>query len=141
MKGYIPGLRSMALLEVTVEQILELIQQIPLDSKRFIFDVLRQSLATQSSSRWQYLVSRPHPWRKQFYVKGSKLLASTIWHDMKANEMTVEQASDNWALPISVIQEAVSYCDSHQDLIKLEADEEKYRLAMQEIIVEPQTAA
>src|ERR1700722_11760966 len=26
-----------------------------------------------------YLVARPHPWRSQLWVKGRKLLASTVW--------------------------------------------------------------
>ncbi len=35
------------------------------------------------SLTWQYLVSRPHPWRRQLYIKGRRLLASTVWQDMQ----------------------------------------------------------
>jgi hypothetical protein len=31
---------------------------------------------------WQFLVARPHPWRKQLAIKGRKLLAGTLWRDM-----------------------------------------------------------
>lgn len=78
---------------------------------------------------WQYLVKRNHPWRKQLYVKGQKLLASTIWQDMIANEMSVEEAADNWNLPLDAIDEVVRYCESYRDLLKLEAEKEAYKLS------------
>jgi hypothetical protein len=74
------------------------------------------------------LAKRNHPWRKQLYIKGRKLLASTIWQDMLANEMSSVDATINWDLPLAAIDEVVHYCESHQDLLKLEANEEHYRL-------------
>ncbi|MEO1183017.1 MAG: hypothetical protein AAFX51_19780 [Cyanobacteria bacterium J06636_28] len=44
------GLRFMALLEITAEQILTLIQQLPAISKRTIFDFLRQELESSDDS-------------------------------------------------------------------------------------------
>ncbi|EKV01288.1 hypothetical protein Lepto7375DRAFT_3449 [Leptolyngbya sp. PCC 7375] len=44
------GLRSMALLEVTAEQVLTLIQQLPAVSKRAIFELLRQEFEGSSTS-------------------------------------------------------------------------------------------
>jgi uncharacterized protein (DUF433 family) len=90
---------------------------------------------------WQYLVARTHPWRRQLYIKGRKLLASTIWQDMIANEMTPEQAAENWDLPLSAINEAIRYCENHQDLLQLEADEERFRLEAKGASLEPKTAA
>jgi len=81
-----------------------------------------------SAPAWTYLCERPHPWRKQLYVKGRKLLASTIWHDMLANEMTVEEAADDRDLPVEAVREAVRYCEQNIALIELEAAEEKARL-------------
>jgi len=78
---------------------------------------------------WQYLAKRKHPWRKQLYVKGQKILASTIWRDMIANEMSVEEAADNWDLPLDAIDEVICYCESHQDSLKLEAEKEAYKLS------------
>ncbi len=90
---------------------------------------LVQSLQNQAEvDDWQYLAKRNHPWRKQLYVKGQKLLASTVWQDMITNGMSVEEAADNWDLPLDAIDEIVRYCESHQDLLKLESDEERYRL-------------
>jgi hypothetical protein len=91
---------------------------------------LVQSLQNQVEvDDWQYLAKRNHPWRKQLYVKGQKLLASTIWRDMIANEMSVEEAADNWDLPLNAINEVVRYCESYRDLLKLEAEKEAYKLS------------
>ena len=43
----------------------------------------------QNTDRWQYLVKRPHPWRRQLYIKGRKLLASTVWQDAIANNLNI----------------------------------------------------
>ena len=103
---------------------------------------LVQSLQNQVEvDDWQYLAKRNHPWRKQLYVKGQKLLASTIWQDMIANEMSVEEAADNWNLPLEAINEVIRYCESHNDLLKLEADEENYRLVAKGVSFELKIAA
>lgn len=83
---------------------------------------------TAQDEDWQYLVTRPHRWRRQLYIKGRKLLASTVWQDMIANQMSPEQAAENWDLPLPTIYKVIRYCESHQELLKLEADEERYRL-------------
>src|SRR5215470_17553597 len=38
-----------------------------------------------SSERWHWLVERPHPWRRQLWVKGRKLLASAVWLEARTN--------------------------------------------------------
>lgn len=107
-----------------------------------LIDVLVKSLQTMGQIEdWQYLVSRTHPWRRQLYIKGRKLLASTIWQDMIANEMSLEQVAENWDLPLAAIYEVINYCESNQELLKLEADEERYRLEIKGASFEPKTAA
>lgn len=64
------------------------------------------------------------------YIKGHRLLASTVWQDMVTNQLSPEQAAENWDLPLPAICEAVQYCKNHQELLKLEADEERYRLEL-----------
>lgn len=78
---------------------------------------------------WNYLVARAHPWRKQLYVKGTKLLASLVWQDAVANQMSREQAAENWDLSLAAINEIWSYCEANHVLIEMEAKEEGYRLA------------
>lgn len=126
---------------MTFQELKEQVSQLPVSERLELITAIVQSLSSNQTESWQYLVSRPHPWRKQLYIKGRKLLASTIWQDQKVNSMTAEQASENWDLPISAIYEAIQYCESHQDLIKLEADEEGYRLETRGASLESQTVA
>jgi hypothetical protein len=37
---------------------------------------------------WCWLVARPHPWRRQLWVKVRKFLASQVWSDMNSNRLT-----------------------------------------------------
>jgi hypothetical protein len=60
---------------------------------------------------------------------------------MLINQMTVEQAAENWDLPLAAIHEVIQYCEHHQDLLKLEAEEERYRLELEGASLEPQNAA
>ena len=77
---------------------------------------------------WQWLVERPHSWRRQLWIKGRKLLASAVWLDAQANGLSVEEAAENWNLPLPAVQEAFTYCEANQPLIGAEADEERQRL-------------
>ena len=107
-----------------------------------LISALVQSLQNQVEiDNWQYLAKRNHAWRKQLYVKGQKLLASTIWRDMIANEMSVEETADKWDLPLDAIDEVIRYCESHQELLKLESDEERYRLVEKGVSFELKIAA
>ncbi|MBI1334493.1 MAG: hypothetical protein JST12_02425 [Armatimonadetes bacterium] len=80
-------------------------------------------------SAWTYLCLRPHPWRRQLSIKGTKLLASTVWQDMTANGLTPEQVAEDLDLPLPAILEATRYCEANNDLIRMEAAEERNRLA------------
>lgn len=86
---------------------------------------------------WQYLVQRPHPWRRQLYIKGRKLLAFTVWQDMIVNKMSKEESADNWDLSLAAIQEVIEYCETHKELLKMEANEEYYRLDEKGVSLEP----
>ena len=101
---------------------------------------IAQGRDTPQDEDWQYLVTRSHPWRRQLYIKGRKLLASTVWQDTIANEMSPEQAAENWDLPLRAISEVIRYCERHRELLKLEADEERYRLEEKGVSLEPTIA-
>lgn len=77
---------------------------------------------------WQYLVSRPHSWRRQLSVKGRRLPAATIWSDMQVNGLSVAEAADNWSLPVEAVREIVRYCEVNEGLLHMEAEEERRRL-------------
>ena len=97
--------------------------------------VLPEIEITETAS-WNWLVQRDHSWRKQFYVKGRKLLASTVMRDMIANDMSRAEAMDNWDLPGEAIDEILAYCEENSDLIRAEAAEEKLRLVSRGVSLE-----
>lgn len=130
------------------QRVIQLVEQLPDESLSEVLDfvsrvenedaeraaaILQLAQNQVEVDDWQYLAKRNHPWRKQLYVKGQnvkgqKLLASTIWQDMIANKMSVEEAADNWDLPLDAIDEVVRYCESYRDLL-LEAEKEAYKLS------------
>jgi uncharacterized protein (DUF433 family) len=125
---------------MSLQELKTQVHQLSVRDRWELLNTIIQSLQiTPNQESWQYLVERSHPWRKQLYIKGRKLLASTVWQDMMANGMSVEQAAENWDLPITAIEEAISYCETHQDLLKLEANEERYRLEAQGATIEAVT--
>jgi uncharacterized protein (DUF433 family) len=127
---------------MSLQQLKEKACQLSVSDRLALLSAIVQSLQTTPEiENWQYLIARPHPWRKQLYIKGHKLLASTIWRDMTANQMSPEQAAENWNLPLSAIYEVIDYCENHQELLKLEADEERYRLEVKGVQLEPTNAA
>lgn len=80
------------------------------------------------SPSWNYLCARPHPWRTQLYIKGRKLLASTVWNDLIANDFTPEEAAEDRDLPVEAVLEAIRYSEQNLSLIRMEAEEEKARI-------------
>ncbi len=89
-----------------------------------------------SKTQWQYLETRPHPWRKQLYVKGKRIKASVIYSDMMVNNETVSEAAENWDLPLAAIVEIIEYCQSHQELLEKEAAKER-RIVLEGVTIEP----
>jgi len=123
---------------MSLQNLKEQVIHLPLSDRLELMRAIVQSIeATSQQEKWQFLVSRSHPWRKQLYIKGRKLLVSTLWQDMIANQMTIEQAAENWDLPLAAVHEAIQYCETHQDLLNIEAEEEHYRLQDKGVSLEP----
>jgi uncharacterized protein (DUF433 family) len=102
--------------------------------------LLIPELEPTANGEWNYLVARPHPWRRQLFVKGRRLRAFTVWMDMQANGMTPEEAADNWDLPLAAIQEIRRYCEEQRALLEMEAEEERRRLLEEGMSLEPPAA-
>jgi uncharacterized protein (DUF433 family) len=83
----------------------------------------------QELPRWQYLIARPHRWRRQLSIKGRNMTVGQLVSTVRANRYTPEQASDKLELPLPAITEALAYYAEHRDLIELEANEERRLLA------------
>jgi histidinol phosphatase-like PHP family hydrolase len=96
--------------------------------KKQLTKLMMLGINAPSISSWKYLVDIAHPWKRQLYVKGRKLPASTVWSGMIVNKLTRDQAADNWDLPAEAIDEIISYCESNKKFLELEAAEEKRRL-------------
>jgi len=125
-----------------LQELKEEVGKLSVSDRLALVSTIIQSLQnTTEVENWQYLVARSHPWRRQLYIKGRKLLASTVWQDMIANEMSPEQAAENWDLPLSAIYEVIHYCESHHELLKMEAEEERYRLEQKGFSIEPTITA
>ncbi len=78
-----------------------------------------------SKTQWQYLEERPHPWRKQLDFKGKRLKAFDVWMTMLVEKMSPEEMAEDWDLPLAAVEEAIQYCQTHQDLLKQEAEAER----------------
>src|ERR1017187_3151098 len=72
--------------------------------------------------RWQYLVARPHRWRRQLSIKGRNLTVGQLVSTVRANRYTPEQASEELELPLAAINEALTYYAEERELIELEAN-------------------
>jgi hypothetical protein len=94
-------------------------------------------MTTNSHTQWQYLEQRSSSWRKQLYLKGKKLTAFTVWSDMLVNEMTPEEVAESKELPLAAVMEAIEYCQTHQELLKKEAEAERRYLEERGVVVEP----
>ena len=93
-----------------------------------VTEIILPDLENAASNNWTYLVSRPHSWKKQLFIKGRKLTAAQIWFDMKSNQMSYAEAAENWNLPVEAVLEAENYCLQNRSLLQMEADEEKLAL-------------
>lgn len=115
---------------MTLQELTEKATALSKDERLELISAIRKSLLQGKSRReqWQFLEPRPDSWRKQLYIKGRKLRASSIWSDMIVNAMTPEECADNWDLPLAAIQEAINYCEMHPGLIEAEAAKERESL-------------
>ena len=87
-------------------------------------------------TQWRYLEKRPHSWRQQLYITGTRIKASVIYSDMIANQETPQETAENWDLPLAVIEEVIEYCQTHQALLNAEAAEER-RIVLEGVTIEP----
>lgn len=82
----------------------------------------------QKGDNYLYLTSRPHPWRKQFFVKGRNMTVSSLVRHLQREKWSPETAAQEFSLPIEAVLEMLHYFHHHQKLIEMEELEEKRRL-------------
>ncbi|MDW8029895.1 MAG: DUF433 domain-containing protein, partial [Armatimonadota bacterium] len=77
---------------------------------------------------YKYLEARPHPWRKQLWVKGRNMTVWQLLCYMWANGFTPEEVAKGFDLPAEAVREAIEYYEQNKDLLEWEAMEEERRL-------------
>ncbi|MEZ4709918.1 MAG: hypothetical protein R3A44_22115 [Caldilineaceae bacterium] len=87
---------------------------------------------------YEYLVAHPESGYKQLYLKGRNMRVGQLIYKMRANAMSAEEAAADLDLPIAQIREAQIYYQVNRELIEQEAVEEKARLQIAGVAVEPQ---
>jgi uncharacterized protein (DUF433 family) len=91
----------------------------------------------KETPRWQYLIARPHRWRRQLSIKGRNMTVGQLVSTIQANRYTPERASEELELPLEAINEALAYHAEHRDLIEMEASEERRRVGERGYPLEP----
>jgi uncharacterized protein (DUF433 family) len=91
----------------------------------------------KETARWQYLVARPHRWRRQLSIKGRNMTVGQLVSTVCANQYTADQASIDLELPKAAIEEALAYYAENRALIEMEASEERRRLGERGLSLEP----
>ena len=56
---------------------------------------------------------------------------------MQVEQMTPEEAAEDWDLPLPAVKEAIAYCEANRELLQQEALEEQQYLEEQGISLEP----
>ncbi len=77
---------------------------------------------------WQHLVRRPHPWRRQLYVKGRNMTARQLVGSMKANQLGEAAAAADYRLLVEAVREALAYVEGNKELLETEAEIERLML-------------
>lgn len=87
---------------------------------------------------WKHLVRRPHPWRKQLYLKGRNMTARQLVGGIRANNLNEDTASANYRMPVEAIHEAITYVEQNKGLLEAEAEIERLMLKREGISRGPQ---
>jgi len=95
------------------------------------------TLLKKTTDTWQYLEERSHPWRRQLYVKGSRLRAFSVWSDMIANGLTAEEIARSRDLSLEAVRECIVYCEQNRSLLEAEVEQEKVWLMARGLTIEP----
>jgi hypothetical protein len=101
----------------------------------------KAQIEERSAPQWHYLVERPHPWRRQLYIKGRNMTAFQLVSSMNANSLSAGQAAADVDLPLAAVEEALRYCHENADLLSLEAAEQRRRLVEKGYRVGPATVS
>lgn len=87
-------------------------------------DALPELTRAMRGDNYEFLIQRPHQWRRQPTFKGRRLTVGQFVHQMHVNGWTPEQAAQEFDLPEQAAYEALAYADRHRALIEMETAED-----------------
>ncbi len=74
---------------------------------------------------YRYLMHQPDHWMRQaFFIGRPRLPISRVVESMQANNQTIEEAAQDWSLPVAAIEEALDYYKRFCDLLEADAADE-----------------
>ncbi|GEM_PF-2133286 len=94
---------------------------------RYVLLKLSDYEERKKGDQYLYLTARPHPWKKQFFIKGRNMSVSALIAHLHREKWLPEKAAEEFSLPVEAVLEAIHYFHHHQKLIELEVLEEKRR--------------
>lgn len=83
-----------------------------------------------ANGEYQYLGPRRGTLFRQYFINGRGLRAYTVYLDIVGPEqMTPEQAAENWNLPLEAVLECIDYCEKNDDVIRQDREDGDAALA------------
>ena len=58
---------------------------------------------------WKHLESRPRSWRKQPFIKGTKVPVSVVWGALLSDNLTPEEIAQDRYLNVDAVIEAIAF--------------------------------
>jgi uncharacterized protein (DUF433 family) len=86
---------------------------------------------------YQYLERRAHSWRREPVFKGRTMTVSHVVYGMRANQLSIEAAAEDFGLPVEAIREALTYYERHRELIEADVDELRRRIEDAATVIGP----
>lgn len=80
-------------------------------------------------TQYKYLAPRYGSSYRQYFLKGSKVRAETLYSETVGPEArTPEQVAEDFEVPVEAVYESIRYCQENEALIHQEIDEETARI-------------
>lgn len=71
-------------------------------------------MSTSSPNTWKYLEPRPKSFYRQLFIKGTRIMARSLYglHVNEEEPMTAAELAEDFSLPLEAVLEAIAYCES-----------------------------
>jgi uncharacterized protein (DUF433 family) len=84
-------------------------------------------MSTAPSNNWQYLERRPGSFYRQLFLKGTRIMARTVygWYMTEEDPQTPEEIAAAYNLPLEAVKEAIAYCESNPPEVEQDFEREE----------------